>query len=62
LSDDEWSKMKSILNINYNNWEYRTSNSKAERLFHILTPVKKLAEHRTRSYERRINSEYSALG
>ena len=61
LSDDEWSKMKWILGINYNNWEYRTSNSNAERLFHILTPVKKLAEHRTSAYERRIKSEYSNL-
>ena len=61
LSDEEWTKMKWILGINYNNWEYRTSNSAAERLFHILTPVKKLAEHRTASYERRIKSEYSKL-
>ena len=59
--DDEWTKMKSILNINYDNWEYRTSVSKAEKLFHMLTPIKKLAEHRTRSYERRINLEYSNL-
>ena len=61
LSDEEWTKMKWILGINYNNWEYRTSNSAAERLFHILTPVKNLAEHRTASYERRIKSEYSKL-
>jgi hypothetical protein len=53
--------MKRILGIGYNNWEYRTSISNAEKLFHILTPVKKLAEHRTAAYERRIKSEYSAL-
>ncbi len=61
LTDEEWWKMKRILGIGYNNWEYRTSISNAEKLFHILTPVKKLAEHRTAAYERRIKSEYSAL-
>jgi hypothetical protein len=53
--------MKSVLGINYNNWEYRTSQSNAERLFHILTPVKKLAEHRTSAYKRRIENEYATL-
>jgi hypothetical protein len=54
--------MKSVLGIHYNNWEYRRSVSDAERLFHILTPVKKLAEQRTNAYKRRIESEYSNLG
>jgi hypothetical protein len=39
----------------------RTANTNAEKLFHILTPVKKLAEARTSSYERRIKSEYHEL-
>ena len=61
LSDEEWGKMKSILGINYNNWEYKTSSSNAEKLFHILTPVKKLAENRTPAYKRRIEKEYAKL-
>jgi len=60
LSDDEWTKMKWILNIQ-NGWVLRTANTNAEKLFHILTPVKKLAEARTSSYERRIKSEYHEL-
>ena len=62
LEKGEWDNMKRILGINYDHWESKPSISNAQKLFHILTPVKYLANKRTDAYERKIKNEYAKLG
>lgn len=57
LDDGEWSTMKHILKIP-NGWHYYNIDTPVGKLFHILTPVKKLAEARTSSYADKITKEY----
>ena len=57
LDDGEWTKMKQLLKIP-NGWHYYNIDTPAGKLFHILTPVKKLAESRTHSYADKITKEY----
>ena len=59
LNDTDWQNMKNILWIRWNDWHRAFADTPNEKLFHILTPVKKLAEMRTSSYEGKIKSEYA---
>lgn len=61
LDDAEWNKMRGILNVPSKGWHYYNANTPALKLFHILTPVKKLAEARTQAYEMRIEKEYASF-
>lgn len=54
----EWETMKNILWIKWNDWYRAFADTPNEKLFHILTPVRKLADMRTNSYNYRIENEY----
>lgn len=63
LSEEDWKRVASILKVPLDsNWHMTPSNTPERKLFHILTPIKKLADKRTHSYERRIDSEYKKIG
>lgn len=49
--------MKSMLKIP-NGWHYYNINTPEGKLFHMLTPIKKLAEARTTAYLSRVSKEY----